>query len=69
MGRSWQEDDRLKVKTEESEGVNIMEIWEIYVLIRRSITCKGPEVDMCLESSRTARRAGWLGTFIHIALV
>ena len=49
VGRSWQEDDRL-VKTEESEGVNIMEIWETYILIRRNSTCKGPEVDVCLEN-------------------
>lgn len=60
MGRSWQEDDRL-VKTEESEGVNIMEIWEIYVLIRRSITCKGPEVDVCLENSKNSKEGRMAG--------
>ena len=60
MGRSWQEDDRL-VKTEESEGVNIMEIWEIYTLIRRNITCKGPEVDVCLENSKNSKEGRMAG--------
>ena len=46
------------MKTEESEGVNIMEIWETYILIRRNSTCKGPEVDMCLENGVRSKGQG-----------
>ena len=54
QGRSRQEDDMLP-KTEESEGVNIMEIWEKYVLVRRNSMCKGPEVEVCLGYSKNSR--------------
>lgn len=49
------------MKTEESEGVNIMEIWETYILIRRNSTCKGPEVDMCLENSKSSKEGRMAG--------
>ena len=38
-----------------------MEIWETYVLIRKNSTCKGPEVDMCLENSKNSKEGRMAG--------
>lgn len=34
-----------------------MEILEKYVLVRRNGKCKGPEVEVCLEYSKTRKEA------------
>lgn len=45
----------MLAKTEESETINMMEIWEKYVLVRRDSKCKGPEVKVCLENSKNSK--------------
>lgn len=38
-----------------------MEIWETYILIRRNSTCKGLEVDVCLENSKNSKEGRMAG--------
>lgn len=52
--RMWQESD-TGAKIEESEAVNIVEKWEKYVLVRKNGKCKGPEVEVFLEHSKTSK--------------
>lgn len=47
----------MLAKIEESQGVDIMEIWRKYVLVRRNCKCKGPEVEVCLEYSKNSKES------------
>lgn len=47
----------MLAKIEESQGVDIMEIWGKYVLVRRNCKCQGPEVEVCLEYSKNSKES------------